>query len=255
MIVKRSRKNVAASIALVVAGVTGRDSRYADVANGVLVRIANALTSQIQQDFIVKSRRGTGRDGITWPELSPVTVERRRVSPADEKQVRRQLKELRERIYATELGRLRASAFNSFESRAITKEDVKIDDVLVRRARKYAKEVADAAAKQIRRQVLSTREVDILRDTGVMLKAFTPGVGLNVPNNPGQIFETEPGRVTVGNKEKPWHQDGGGRLPARPSWPQDGSIPEQWWPAITLAAERGLRDALFMVVNAGRVPR
>jgi hypothetical protein len=255
MILNRSRANVAASIALVVAGATGRDSRFADVARGVLVRIANSLTSQIQQDFIVKSRRGTGRDGIHWPELQPETVARRTVSPRDEREVRKQLKELRERAYRDELARLRASAFSSFEPRTITKADLRIDDVLIKRARRYAKELADAAAKQLRRQVLSTREVDILRDTGAMLKAFTPGVGLNEPSNPGQIFDVRPGFVTVGNKEKPWHQLGNDNLPARSSWPADDSIPEAWWPAIILAAERGMRDALFLVIKAGRIPQ
>lgn len=254
MIVKRSRANVAASIALVVAGVTGRDTRFAEQIHGVLVRIANALTSQIQQDFLTKSRGGVGRDGITWPELSPETIAARTVSPKDEREVRRALKEYREKSYREELARLRAAAFSSFEPRTITKADLKIDDVLIKRARKYAKELTDAVAKHLRKKVLSAREVDILRDTGVMFRAFTPGVGVQEPHNPGQVFEVRPGQITVGNKEKPWHQLGGEHLPARSSWPIDDTIPEAWWPAIIAAAERGMRDALFLVVRAGRIP-
>lgn len=243
---RRRRSDVSVAIAAAVAGACGRDARYADLARDLLIRIGNALLSQIQQDFLVKSRRGIGRDGIEWPELKPETIRRRRVSPQDERDVRKAIKELRGRIYADELGRLRAATFSSFAPRPITMQDEKIDAVLVKRARKYAKELVEAAAKRLRNQLLSTRQVDILRDTGAMFRAFTPGVGLQVPTNPGQSFETNIGsaRVTVGNAEKPWHQEGNDRLPARSSWPIDGTIPEAWWPPIILAAERGMRHLL-----------
>lgn len=255
MNVRSDRKNMVRAIGLVIAGACGTDSRYADLGVAVLTRIGNALLSEIQQDFITKSRHGTGRDGITWPELSPVTIERRRVSPADEKDIRRQLKEMREKVYADELGRLRAGAFSSFNPRPITQQDERIDESLIKRARKYAKEVVEAVAKRFRREKLSQREVDILRDTGAMLRAFTPGVGDRQSWEGEQVFEVGYGQVTVGNREKPWHQLGGGRLPARPSWPQDDTIPDAWWPAITLAAERGLRDAMMLIIRSGRLPK
>ena len=252
MNVRKDRRQMVAAIGKVIAGACGRDSQYADVGIAVLTRVGNALLSQIQQDFIVKSRRGVGRDGIQWPELSPVTVARRTVSKKDEAAIRKELKEMREKVFNDEIGRLRAGSFSSFNPRPITKEDERIDERLIKQARRYAKEVIDAVSKQFRREKLSQRQVDILRDTGAMLRAFTPGVGDRQSWEGKQIFDVGYGQVTVGNREKPWHQLGGGRLPARPSWPQDNVIPDAWWPPIVGAAERGLRDGMIEMIRRGR---
>jgi hypothetical protein len=58
----------------------------------------------------------------------------------------------------------------------------------------------------------------------LLFKAFSPGLG-----TPGQVFEVDPGAVTIGVNEKPWHHEGGGNLPARPYWPKNGNLPGQWW--------------------------
>lgn len=47
------------------------------LARGLQLRMGVALLSQIQQDFVVKARGGTGRDGVTWPKLAPSTIARR----------------------------------------------------------------------------------------------------------------------------------------------------------------------------------
>lgn len=44
------------------------------LAKGVQLRMAVTTLSLVQQDFLVKSRRGTGKDGVKWPELSPRTI-------------------------------------------------------------------------------------------------------------------------------------------------------------------------------------
>lgn len=66
----------------------GRAADAAQVARGVQLRVATALLSQVQQDFLVKSRGGTGKDGVKWPPLSPRTVAARRRTKADEKAFR-----------------------------------------------------------------------------------------------------------------------------------------------------------------------
>lgn len=52
----------------------GRAADPAQVARGVQLRLSTALLSQVQQDFLVKSRGGTGKDGVRWPALDPKTI-------------------------------------------------------------------------------------------------------------------------------------------------------------------------------------
>lgn len=88
-------------------------------------------------------------------------------------------------------------------------------------------------------------DVEILRDTGELFRSLTPGI-----NPPGQIADISPGLVKVGTDKKPWHQHGNDNLPARPLWPQDGSIPEAWLPALW----QSLADGIVAVARfwAGR---
>ena len=44
------------------------------VVRGFKVRVASALLSQVQQDFVRKARGGTGRDGVKWLPLAASTV-------------------------------------------------------------------------------------------------------------------------------------------------------------------------------------
>ena len=61
--------------------------------------------------------------------------------------------------------------------------------------------------------------VEILRDTGELFRSLEPGLGTQPSGASGQVFELEPGAVTIGTNKKPWHHRGNERLPARPLWP------------------------------------
>jgi hypothetical protein len=235
----RTTRDVVNAVVRITDAAAGRVPSLRAAAEAILTRIGVALLSQIQQDFITKSRGGVGRDGIQWKPLSPETIARRTASPKDEKAVRERLAQVRRRIFEEAFAR-----YSTYMPAA--------------KARQWASNAADqwmaAEWKKIRKEVLSARDVDILRDTGILLRSFSPGFDASPSYAEGQIFDLGDGRVTVGSSEKPWHQNGdGGRLPARPAWPQDGRIPAAWWPAIHVAAQRGIREAMFMVVSAGRV--
>jgi hypothetical protein len=55
------------------------------IARMVQLRLGTVLLSKIQQAFLVKSRRGTGDDGIKWAELAPATIAARTRTPAEER--------------------------------------------------------------------------------------------------------------------------------------------------------------------------
>lgn len=217
---------------------------------GLKLRIGNALLSQIEQDFVVKSRGGVGRDGIQWEPLKRSTIAQRRATPGDRKaagltkaNANRGLltaseNKLWKQIFARNLSRLRV-------------------DMSEGAAKARAAQIAWAELKRLgaktKLAVFGGRQVDILRDTGELLRSFAAGVDDQQSGAEGQIFEVDGNTISVGSNKKPWHHAGiPGKLPARPFWPLDGSIPPGWMPAIDAAAARGLSDALVMLLQKGQ---
>lgn len=242
------RDDLRAILSQVMDIVGGRAPDPLRVAQGIQLRAGVALLSQIQQDFIRKSRGGVGLDGIVWPPLSPKTIAQRRVSGAEKKalgiggrRVRGLLtpqedKEWR-KIYGSRLAKLRMHMPEG-------------------QARAKAAAIAWAVMKQrgakTKLAVLGSRKVDILRDTGELLRSFSPGIEDRPSGADGQIFRTEPGAVIVGSNKKPQHHRGiKGRLPARPFWPLDGKIPDAWMPAVRTAVATGLAR---LIVQLARNP-
>src|SRR5262249_11811917 len=76
--------NVVALITKVPIALAGGNDPY-QLVNPVLTAAGVALLGCVREDFITKSRGGTGRDGIKWQQLSPVTIAQRRLGPADRK--------------------------------------------------------------------------------------------------------------------------------------------------------------------------
>lgn len=58
------------------------------IARGLQLRVGVAMLSQCQQDFVTKSRGGTGRDGVKWAPLKPATIAARRRSAGDKRQAK-----------------------------------------------------------------------------------------------------------------------------------------------------------------------
>jgi len=178
-----SRADLRRILATIPQVLSGRVPDTYGIAQAVQLRAGVALLSQVQQDFLIKSRGGVGRDGIQWRPLQARTIARRRQGP--------------------------------------------------KRSRRKGKPSA----------------VDILRDTGELLRSLSPGVDDRPSGADGQVFATAPGRVIVGTNKKPWHQRGNRNLPARPMWPNNGRIPAAWWQAINLAAMRGVVRAVVLLTQ------
>lgn len=98
--------------------------------------------------------------------------------------------------------------------------------------------------------------VDILRDTGIMLRSMSPGVDSAPSGASMQIFDAKPGSVIVGTNRYPWHHTGiPGRLPARHLWPPDGRLPDSWWTAIRIAGIRGFLAVLTLALSSNVRPQ
>ena len=103
-------------------------------------------------------------------------------------------------------------------------------------------------------------QVDILRDTGLLLNSLSPGVetqpsggggAASVPQVPNQVFRVGHGEVIVGTNRK-WaaaHHNGiPGRLPQRRLWAAPGKWPRAWWNDLLATARDGLIEiAIFMI--------
>lgn len=182
LVFRGSRAALVRALAAVPAALAGRAPDPVGAARGLQLRLSTALLSQVQQDFVVKSRGGVGRDGVRWAPLKPAT--------------------------------------------------------LAARARARGKAAAGAG------------KADVLRDTGRLLRSLTPGVD-GVARGPDQVVRTLPGAVVVGTNVPyaEYHQTGTRHLPARPVLPRNGRIPPAYWPAIGLAAARGVARAVVLLLG------
>lgn len=233
-----------------VRSLAGENNVGASLVRGVQLRVAGALLSEIEQAFIAKSRGGVGSDGIRWPPLKRETIAQRRIGPGDLAAIgikgagkpkgrvrglltKDQDKEWR-KIFATTLGWLMAKF-------GLPEAEAKV------RAAQTAWAKLKAMGAKTKLEVLGGRQVDTLRDTGELLASFSQGTDGLPSGAEGQIVRLGPGTITVGTNKKPWHHNT--RKPwRRPFWPDD-HLPEPWARSIEIAAAKGIKDAVAMLVE------
>lgn len=198
------------------------------LARDVATAIGFAALADISDDYVVKSRRGVGKIGGKWPELSPITIANRRIGPKD----------LQNPAIA-----LRKKIVDKFTKFYYVKFLVSMDAAT---AKKKASRLANLMATKITGKskvaTLGDREVEILRDTGRGFNSLSPGMiapapsGWNYqkPSEEGgedQIFEPGDGLIRIGTNVEymEYHMTGTDRMPARPFLPgKDEPIPEEW---------------------------
>jgi hypothetical protein len=91
------------------------------------------------------------------------------------------------------------------------------------------------------------RQVEILRDTGLLLNSLSPGV-----SSSEQILRTGPGEVVVGTNRKgaaAHHYGVPGRLPQRRLWPEPSRWPSSWWAELVEQARAGLIDVVVHLIG------
>lgn len=239
-----------AALPLIVAG-THPDPH--GLARMVQLRGGNALLSQVYQDFLRKSRGERGRDGIVWPPLQPETIAygrrttrgERKALGIREKGHRRSLTPDQNRRWGAIFARVSAEAMAD----GLSEAEAKAKGGAVA----WAKLKEDGAHTLL--ELLGNRKVDMCRDTGEYLRSLAAGVDdKKNPNAPDQVFETPPGRIIVGTKNKPWLHTGDAKrgIPARPLWPLDGSIPDAWMPAVSRAIVNGIAAVVAFLLAGQR---
>lgn len=228
-----------------IQALTGQGNLGQTLVNGVQLRVANALLSEVELAFIQKSRGEVGSDGIKWAPLKRETIAQRRIGAGDlaaigikgpgqpKGRVRGLLTQAEDKVWR----RIFASRLAWFMAKFGMSEG---------EAKQRAAQAAWAKLKEMgaktKLEVLGSRQVDILRDTGELLASFSPGIGAQPSGADGQVLRTAAGSVTVGTNKKPWHHK------RRPYWPKDG-LPDQWWATMTRAAQEGIQEGVVALVR------
>jgi hypothetical protein len=219
-----------AALPSVIAGV-GADP--AGVGESLCKRMGVALLSQIQQAFVVKARGGVGSDGIAWKPLKRATIAARRTTAKEKKSLG---------VGGKRVRGLLTPAQDKLWRRVFAGQKARMDLRGIPGSAAIAAKMAWAAVKaaggRTKLDVLGGRKVEILRDSGRLLRSFAPGVEDRPSGAAEQVFAVAPGRVTVGTNV-PYaarqHAD-------RPFWPD--AMPEPWARAVFDALSSGLMKVL-----------
>lgn len=213
-------------LALILAG---REQDEMGIRRGFLLALGFGALSDFKAAFITKARGGTDEAGVKWPPLKPETIANRRVGPRDkqnapiaerEKIVKRETKRL--------LRRLRLS---------LPENEAQF------RAKQMAQAIATRETGKTKVQTLGSRQVDMLRDTGILFNSLSPGrlsgganpSGYSKPTAPGgseQVFDLSREGIIVGTNVKyaATHNYGRGKIPQRMFIPErESQIPDIWW--------------------------
>lgn len=230
----------------------GREADSIGIGRGLLLAMGVAALSDIKDAFVTKARGGTDEMGISWPKLSRKYLAYGRRFGRGEQSALTKAAGLNPRanrlapgnnkglLTADQLKRWRMIFARSLARFLLSME--------AGEAKAAAAQIAWAQLKregaQTKLNVFGSRQVEILRDTGVLLNSLSPGVlsgppGPNQqyrgPSGPGgdqQIFDLTAGKVIVGTNVfyARAHQEGGRKMPRRQFLPEnEAQIPDVWW--------------------------
>jgi hypothetical protein len=227
---------------------TGRAPDNLGLAAGVFTAVGFAALSDVKDDFVRKARGGVGEDGVQWQRLSRKYLAYQRRFGSGEKQALKA---------AAGLGRGNRLAPGGKKGLLTTAQLKRWRQIYGTRLSRFLLSMPEGAAKaraaqiawatvkregaQTMLDVYGNRQVEILRDTGVLLNSLSPGqIGGNglatsytKPSGPGgdeQIFHLFNSGVIVGTTVAyaAVHQHGNPSkgIPARPFLPDN--IPPAW---------------------------
>jgi len=251
---------------------TGREPDSFGVARGVFLTLGFSALNSIKQDFVRKARGGTGVDGVKWPKLSKAYLAYQRRFGKSEKA------KLKKDAGLGKQHRFGVGGPGGGNAGLLTKDQQKTwKKIFGSRLARFLLSMPAPAAKAraaqiawatIKRQgaktmleVYGNRQVEILRDTGVLFNSLSPGrldnPGPNATYTPpsgdggnSQIFETISNGVIVGTTVAyaSAHQEGK-RVPARPFLPT-GEVPEEWEQEWLNAGTKALEVGARMMFEA-----
>lgn len=231
--VRSTRAKVREKIARAIAAASGRNGDAYDAAVAMQTRIGMTALAHIKDAFITKARGGIDEAGDSWPKLSPKTIAYSRrhpgVPPAKQRAAFRPswmiTTKQRERWwYLYRMGLARSKGDKN-------------------KAAAYAWATIKREGAKTLLGVYGNTQVEILRDTGLLLNSLSPGVNPGSVEN--QIFDVKPGECIIGTNRKhaaSHHHGIPGRLPQRRLWPSPDRWPQSWINDINEQASEGLID-------------
>lgn len=246
VIFKGSRDDLRQLLRSLPAILAGKAPDPLKIAHGLQLRLGVALLSKVQQAFVVKSRGGTGDDGITWRKMKPQSIAQRRSTKQELRQLGAGGKRVRGLLTPAEDRKWRA-IFAATKARLMAKFGLS-DHEASAKAAQLAWSILKSQGAKTKLAVLGSRQVDMCRDTGIYFRSLSPGVDDRPSGAADQVFETPPGRVIVGTNvpyAERQHQ-------MRPLWPAGGQLPASWWQHLAKVAVRGAARAASLLVQGWR---
>lgn len=246
--VKASRRpELETLLRMLPAILSGKTYDHRGIARGFRMRMAFMFFSLVKEAFIVKSRGGTDECGISWPKLSAAYLAYQRPMGRNGKGSRKPPRAGKLApggndgfMSKKELARWRATYSHKL-SRLL------LAGVAESSAKGSAAAAAWAEAKRLgvrtKLDVFGNREVEILRDRGLLFNSLSPGVlgehGETAEYLPteDQVVRSEGNSLAMGTAVEyaGYHQNG-----KRPLWPKSGELPEAWWREILEVGMSGL---------------
>lgn len=257
---RASRGDIRRLAALLPAVLSGRAPDRLGLAHGFRMRLAFAFLEKVKLAFIEKSRGGTDEAGISWPKLSKAYLAYgRRFGPGEQAALKR----------GAGLGAANRSAPGGKKGLLTAAQLKRWWQVYARNlawlaarepigeAKGHAAAIAWATLKRegakTKLEVFGSRQVEILRDTGILFNSLSPGE--LVDQGPGasysapehQVVAERSGQLLVGTNvpyaaahHAPKRKGG----VVRRLWPEPGRVPAAWLDYFQRVAQTGVIKAI-----------
>jgi hypothetical protein len=165
-----------------VAMLTGRHPDNFQIARSVFYVLGFQALTDIQSDFIRKSRGGVGEDGVKWPPLSPEYLAYGRRFGKGEKAALKKAAGL-DRSHSRGVGgkgglltAQQQQRWRKVYSQTLAATAARYDIAQAKQiAAGHAWNVIKSEGAKTKLEVFGNRQVDMLRDTGVLFNSLSPG--------------------------------------------------------------------------------
>lgn len=211
------------------------------LADAMLRRVGLAVLGRVRRAFVDKARGGADECGETWKPLSPRTVAYS-VTRQRGKGGRTKAEKKRDARPSQAL-----SAKQQAKWWEVYRKQLAIHKGDKGHAAAVAWLVLKAQGARTLVEKYGGRQVEVLRDTGLLLNSLSPGTNL-----PEQVLRVGRGEVVVGTNRRgarAHHTGIPGRLPQRRLWPEPSKWTASWWADISDQVKQGLMDMAVQAIK------
>ncbi len=210
------------------------------------VRVGLSILERIKDAFLVKAAGGTDAAGDSWPPLKPSTIAYGRALPR-----KRPFWQTHPSHALTPKRRDRWwQLYYGFKAKFRGNK---------RRAAATAWVVLRTEQPGIRTLMDKSKgkQVEILRDTGLLLNSLSPGVPadtapMSPPKVRKQVFRCTPGVAIIGTNRKgaaKHHEGDPPRFPQRRLWPEPSRWPAEWWSDAVGQLRQGVLAVILYILK------